>query len=355
MNYHLGINKLQLNLEEQDALPDKGEKPELSIVIPAFNEEGNIRPVYLELVKVLESLNMTWEIIFVDDGSKDRTWIEVTSLHGSDERVLGIRLSRNFGHQYALFSGLCRATGEAVISMDADLQHPPQTIPRLVEEWKKGNKVVNTIRRDPSDFSVMKKFTAKVYYKIFSLLSGVKLEMGMADFRLLDRQALNSVLQFSEEGLFLRGLVQWIGYESSTVEYQSNSRFSGASKYTFRKMVRFAWNGITSFSLIPLRLAIFVGIATSVGAFGFLTHVVYARFFLPNIVPGWATTVGIVSLLFGILFILLGIVGEYIGRVLIETRGRPRFLVNQEVGIKSYSMAQNRENDPTEKAARHEN
>jgi len=355
MNYHLGINKLQLNLEEQDALPDKGEKPELSIVIPAFNEEGNIRPVYLELVKVLESLNMTWEIIFVDDGSKDRTWLEVTSLHGSDDRVLGIRLSRNFGHQYALFSGLCRATGEAVITMDADLQHPPQTIPRLVEEWKKGNKVVNTIRRDPSDFSVMKKFTAKVYYKIFSLLSGVELEMGMADFRLLDRQALNSVLQFSEEGLFLRGLVQWIGYENSRVEYQAENRFSGTTKYTFRKMVSFACHGITSFSLIPLRLAIFVGIATSVGAFGFLTYVVYAKLFLPNIVPGWATTVGIVSFLFGILFILLGIIGEYIGRILNETKARPRFFVSQELGLKSNDRVQSKEYIPSEYYARREN
>ena len=354
MTRHFEKDKMQLSLEEQDALRDKGERPELSIVLPAFNEEGNLRPLYLELVKALESLNMSWELIFVDDGSKDRTWIEVASLHGADDRVQGIRLSRNFGHQYALFAGLSRATGDAVISMDADFQHPPQDIPRLVEEWKKGKQVVNTIRRDPSDFSIFKKLTAAVYYKVFSFLSGVKIERGMADFRLLDRQALDSILQFPEEGLFLRGLVQWIGYESSTVEYQSNNRFSGASKYTFREMVSFAWKGITSFSLIPLRLAIFIGIATSVGAFGFLIHVVYAKFFLPNVVPGWATTVGIVSLLFGILFILLGIVGEYIGRVLIETRGRPRFLVSQELGLNSYVMVQNRENVPSEKDARHE-
>lgn len=355
MNYHLGKNKLQPNLEEQDALCDKGERPELSIVIPAFNEEGNLRPVYFALVKVLESLSMTWEIIFVDDGSKDRTWLEVASLHSADDRVQGIRLSRNFGHQYALFSGLCRATGDAVISMDADLQHPPQTIPRLVEEWKKGSKVVNTIRRDPSDFSIIKKFTAKVYYKMFSLLSGVKLEMGMADFRLLDRQALSSVLQFSEEGLFLRGIVQWIGYDSSTVEYQAKTRFSGVSKYTFRKMARFAWDGISSFSLIPLRLAIFAGITTSVGAFGFLTYVVYAKLYLPDVVPGWATTVGIMSLLFGVLFILLGIIGEYVGRILNESKARPRFLVSQELGFKSNDMVQKKEYILSESFARPKN
>jgi glycosyltransferase involved in cell wall biosynthesis len=219
--------------------------------------------------------------------------------------------------------------------MDGDLQHPPQDIPRLVEEWKKGSKVVNTIRKDPSDFSIFKKLTAVVYYKVFSFLSGVKIERGMADFRLLDRQAVDSVLQFPEEGLFLRGLVHWIGYESSSIEYQSKNRFSGTSKFTLRKMARFAWNGITSFSLIPLRLAIFIGIATSVAAFGFLAHVVYTKWFLPeNLVPGWATTVGIVSLLFGILFIFLGIMGEYLGRILVETRGRPRFLIGEKVGVK---------------------
>ncbi len=341
--------------KEQKPLCEYESRPELSIVVPAFNEEGNILNLYTELTKTLGPLEMSWELLYVDDGSKDGTWEQIVSLNKVTENVRGLRLSRNFGHQYALFAGLCRATGNAVVSMDGDLQHPPQEIPRLVEEWRKGKKVVNTIRRDPSDFSVFKKLTAAVYYKMFSFLSGVKIEKGMADFRLLDRQALDSVLQFPEEGLFLRGIVQWIGYESSTIEYQSKSRVSGTSKYTIKKMVAFAWNGITSFSLVPLRIGVFVGIATSLGAFGFLTYVVYARFYLPNVVPGWATTVGVVTLLFGILFILLGIVGEYIGRVLIETRGRPRFLISQELRLKCNDKFRAGENVYPQKEARLEN
>jgi glycosyltransferase involved in cell wall biosynthesis len=335
MNRHLERGQMPIVQTRQDPLGESETRPELSIVIPAFNEKENIHIIYRELTKVLGALEMSWEILFVDDGSKDGTWEQIVSLNKLDPNVKGLRLTRNFGHQYALLAGLGRSIGRAVISMDGDLQHPPEDIPRLVEEWKKGSKVVNTIRRDPSDFSIFKKLTAVVYYKVFSFLSGVKIERGMADFRLLDRQAVDSVLQFPEEGLFLRGLVQWIGYESSSIEYQSNNRFSGTSKFTLRKMARFAWNGITSFSLIPLRLAIFIGIATSVAAFGFLAHVVYTKWVLPeNLVPGWATTVGIVSLLFGILFILLGIMGEYLGRILVETRGRPRFLIGEKVGVK---------------------
>jgi len=315
MNRHLERDKMEIVSKEKDPLGGSEDRPEISIVIPAFNEEENIPVIYLELTKVLEPLEMPWEVLFVDDGSKDGTWEQIVSLNKRDSHVKGLRLSRNFGHQYALLAGLFRATGNAVISMDGDLQHPPQAVPRLIAEWRKGKKVVNTIRRDPPDFSLFKKVTALVYYKVFSFLSGVKIERGMADFRLLDRQALNSVLQFPEEGLFLRGLVQWIGYESSTIEYQSENRLSGVSKYTLRKMARFAWNGITSFSLIPLRMGIIVGTVTSIWAFGYLTYVVYAKFYLPDVVPGWATTVGILSLLFGILFILLGIIGEYIGRI----------------------------------------
>jgi dolichol-phosphate mannosyltransferase len=308
-------------------------KPQVSIVVPGCNEEGNIHQLYVELMKVLSALNMSWEIIFSDDGSTDRTWQEVVALYRNDARVKGVRLSKNFGHQYALFAGLSQSTGDAVITMDADLQHPPDIIPKLVDEWRKGNKIVHTIRLDPENISLVKKSASKLFYKIFSLLSGVPLESGMADFRLLDRQVVDSVLQLREEGLFLRGIVQWVGYSNSTVSFQCQDRFSGTSKYTLKKMVKFAFDGITSFSLIPLRISIYIGVITSLVAFGEMSYAILIRIFTDTAVPGWASAVGILSFLFGILFILLGVIGDYIGRILVEVRSRPRYLISEQVGI----------------------
>ena len=309
--------------------------PQLSIIIPACNEEGNLRKLYRELVQVLSSLAMSWEIIIIDDGSTDRTWEEIKSIRKQDDSVRGIRLSRNFGHQYALFAGLSYASGEAVVSMDADFQHPPEIIPKLIENWQNGSKIVHTVRTDPDDYTFFKKVSSRLYYKVFSFLTGVPVESGMADFRLLDRQVVDAVLQFREQGLFLRGLVHWAGYASSIVEFQAQNRFSGVSKYTLRKMVKFAFYGITSFSIVPLRISILIGILTALLAFGELFYVFYVRLFLDQAVPGWASVVGILTLLFGVLFIMLGLVGEYIGQILIEVRDRPRFLVTELIGLRS--------------------
>ena len=319
--------------------------PDLSIVVPAYYEEGNLEKLYSELSMVLLSLKLTWEIIFSDDGSRDKTWQTIEALHQKDSRVRGIRLSRNFGHQYALFAGLAQAKGKAVISMDADLQHPPEVIPQMVDEWKKGSLIVYTIRLDQKNISFFKKTTSRLFYRILSFLSGVNLQSGMADFRLMDRQVVNSILQLREEGLFLRGLVQWVGYPTSSVKFQCRDRFRGVSQYTLKKMVRFAWTGITSFSIVPLRIGIFLGILTSLAAFGELTYVVYAKLFTTSVVPGWASAVSILSILFGILFILIGLLGEYIGRILIEVRRRPRFLISEQVGI---------ENPKTDDSIRHQ-
>lgn len=308
-------------------------RTELSIVVPAYNEAGNIAKLFDELKKVLPSLGMSWEVIFSDDGSTDETWQEITKLHNGDSNVKGVRLSRNFGHQYALFAGLQHALGDAVVSMDSDLQHPPEVVPQLVDAWKKGSKIVNTVRLDPDDFTLAKRISAKLYYKLFSWLSGVKLEHGMADFRLLDRRVLNELLQFREEGLFLRGLVQWVGYPDTSVTFQCAERFSGTSKYNFRRMIRFAWQGITSFSIVPLRLGIGVGILTSLLSFAWMAEAMYAKIVLGTTVPGWASTVGILSFLFGILFIILGLLGAYIGRILVQVRGRPLYLVSDLIGI----------------------
>ena len=309
------------------------DRPQLSLVIPAYNEDGNLHQLYLELMKVLPGLNIPWEIIFVDDGSVDKTWEEIQILHQKDQSIKGIRFSRNFGHQYALFAGLSQATGDAVIMMDADLQHPPDLIPKLIDEWRNGNKIVHTVRLNPEDFTLFKKITAKLYYKIFSFLSGVKIENGMADFRLLDRQVVDTILHLKEGGLFLRGLVQWVGYQNSQVEFQCANRFSGQSKYNLGRMIKFAWSGISSFSVIPLRMGVLIGLLTSLLAFYQLGEALWTRLFTDRAVPGWASVIGLQSLLFGILFILLGILGEYLARILQEVRQRPRFIVSDAVGV----------------------
>jgi len=305
------------------------------VIIPAYNEDGNLRILYATLVEILSSLDGMWEIIFVDDGSTDNTWKQILSLHEDDKSVKGIRLSRNFGHQYALLAGLSHSLGDAVISMDADLQHPPDLIPQLISEWKEGNMIVNTIRIDSDDLSFFKKTTSRVYYKLFGLLSGVTIESGMADFRLLDRQIVDNILHFREEDFFLRGLIQWIGYKNSTVKYKSLDRHSGSSKYTLRKMIRFALTGITSFSIVPLRVGIFIGLITSAISFMGIFYALYAKFMTDSAVPGWASTIAILSFLLGILFILLGLIGDYIGRILIEVKMRPRFLIATKLGIDS--------------------
>ena len=310
--------------------------PELSIVVPVYNEAGNLEKLFRELGDVLQSLDMTWELLFVDDGSTDKTWNIIESLHQGNGSVKGLRLSRNFGHQYALLAGLANGAGNALITMDGDLQHPVAIIPELVNEWRHGNMVVHTRRLDPPTMPVFKKMTSRLYYRIFSYLSGVRIEDGMADFRLLDRLVVRDILEFGEEGLFFRGIAQWVGYRSSTVPYTSNERFSGTSKYSLKKMVRLAWNGITSFSIVPLRLGIFLGLVTSLIAFAEIIYAIAVKIFTDTAVPGWASAISILSFLFGVLFILLGIVGEYIGRILVEVRQRPRYLIAGQAGMNNY-------------------
>ncbi len=312
---------------------EAGEAPEVSIVVPCCEEAENVPQLYAELLDVMRTFGHPWEVIFIDDGSRDATWETISALHQRDNRVAGLRLSRNFGHQNALLAGMLQARGRAVITMDADLQHPPQVIPRLIDEWKKGSKVVHTIRIDSKDLSSAKRLTSQWFYRAFSSLSGVRMEPGMADFRLLDGQVVNNLLRLPEQGMFLRGLVHWVGYPSSRVTFQARERASGRSKYTFWRMLQFAWNGVTSFSVVPLRLGVLLGFLTSIVAFGELIYAIYMKA-TGRTVPGWASAVGVVSLLFGILFVLIGITGEYVGRILIEVRSRPRFLISECVGVK---------------------
>ena len=302
----------------------------LSVVVPAYKEAGNVEQLYQQLLQALSPLGWPWELIVVDDGSPDGTWEHIVELHDRDPRVKGLRLSRNFGKPYALLAGMSEATGDAVVTLDSDLQHPPSVIPLLIAEWRKGSKIVHGVRKNPPGQSWTQQVTSKMFYPVFSFLSGVPLSRGTGDFRLLDRQVVDEILKLKEMGLFLPGLVKWVGYPNAQVEYRCGDRFAGDSSYGFRRRLRLAWTGITSFSIVPLRFAIVLGLITSTFAFYSLLEALYTKLFTKNdLLPGWASIYGIISLLFGILFILIGIIGEYIARILEEVRGRPRYIISE--------------------------
>ncbi len=309
----------------------------ISIVVPAHNEERNVELLHARVVMQMRAAlggreGADWELVIVDDGSTDGTWERVTALAAADARVRGVRLSRNFGHQNALLAGLAAARGEAVISMDADLQHPPEVLPLLIEKWREGFQIVHAIRRDARSVALSKKLTSRLYYRLFSYLSGVQMEPGAADFRLLDRQVLDEILKFKEEGLFLRGIVHWVGYATASVPFDCSERHWGKSSYDLRRMLRLAWHGISSFSLVPLRIAVVIGLAASTLSLLGVGYAILGWWIDSNTVPGWASSLAIMSALFGLLFVVLAILAEYLGRVVVEVRGRPRFLVRETAG-----------------------
>ena len=314
--HNAGKGRFPMN-EEPSPVTVIAAPPVLSVVVPVLNEEKNIPLLYQQLVETMQPLAEGFELIFADDGSRDESWLAVTALAEKDPRVRGVRLSRNFGHQYALVAGLETARGEAVIMMDCDLQHPVEMIPVLLERWRSG----------------FKQWTSRGFYRLFSYLSGVNLRPGLADFRLLDRQALQELLRFSEEGLFLRGLTEWIGFPSCVVPYQSGKRINGRSQYSLRKMISFAWKGVSSFSVMPLRIGIIIGLMGSLISVCGIFYAFWGKIFGQGTVPGWASTLMVISLLFFILFVYLGILGEYVGRIIIEVRRRPRFIVCGTVGF----------------------
>ena len=303
---------------------------QISIIIPLYNEEQNIVPLYNALIESLKGLNENWEIIFVDDGSLDRSFEEVRKLNEKEKRITGISLSRNFGHQIALMAGLHHASGKVIISMDADLQHPPETIPFLIKEYDKGFDIVNTRRIDNKDTGFLKKMTSRYFYRMINKIADVNIPEGSSDFRLMSRRALDAFLQFGEKDRFTRGLVSWMGFNQTVIEYQCLPRFAGKSKYTLRRMLHFAADGITSFSSRPLKIASYTGLIIFLAGLAYALYAII-RHFSGQTIPGWTSLLVTVLFLGGIQLLSLGIIGEYLARIFNESKARPLYFIKDKV------------------------
>lgn len=303
----------------------------ISIVVPVFNEQDNILIFYQELGKYMESLSYSFELIFIDDGSTDNTPVVLSQLVENDLRVKALILAQNFGHQIALTCGMDYASGDAVITMDGDMQHPPEIIPSLLEKWEQGFQVVQTIRVNTEGVSWFKRFTSHIFYKIVNAISKIEIHEGGSDFRLLDRKVVESFRLFKERARFIRGMISSIGYRQVQIEFVAPKRHSGKSKFSLKKMLNFALDGITAYSRLPLRIAFCMGVLFGIISFISIIHVFYIKFFTQQAVPGWATISTSIFLLSGVQLIVLGVIGEYIGRIFEEVKQRPLYWVREEL------------------------
>jgi dolichol-phosphate mannosyltransferase len=302
--------------------------PMISIVIPAHNEESNIVVMRQRLAAVLDTYG-DYEILFVDDGSSDTTLQKIEKLAQTDPKVKYISFSRNFGHQKALRAGLDHAVGQCAITLDADLQHPPELIPKMIELWKQGYEAVSAFRENSSDLSLFKRKTSEYFYKLLNYLSSVEVRPGAADFRLIDRAVLDVFKQIKEEHLFLRGMISWMGFRQCFIPYQQEKRLRGDSKYSLKKMVLLALDGITSFSVRPLHLTTLFGGIVSLSSFLYGLFAISAALFSNKVISGWTSMILSVLFLGGIQLLMLGIVGEYLGKLFIESKHRPAYIIKK--------------------------
>lgn len=311
-----------------------GSFPEISIVVPLFNESQNIELLYNELITNLNPLKKSFEIIFVDDGSRDASFELVKKICLHDPAVRGFSLSRNFGHQAALVAGLEKAKGAMVIMMDADLQHPPKLIPELINLYQQGYDIVNTKRKDTIGSSWCKKFTSRWFYRILNFLTDFPIEAGSADFRLMSKDALQAFLQLNERNRFTRGLVSWMGFRQTYIDYIAPKRKAGISKYTLKKMLNLGMNGITAFSSKPLRMAFYLGVII------FITGIIYSlyaliEYFSGKTIQGWTSILLSVLIIGGFQLLSLGIIGEYIAKIFNEVKYRPLYFIKDSTEPKN--------------------
>jgi polyisoprenyl-phosphate glycosyltransferase len=308
-------------------------RPMLSVVVPMLNEERGIGPLVARLRPVLESLDLGWEVIFVDDGSTDGTLSILRALQAEDQRMRAISLSRNFGKEIATAAGLSYVAGDAAVIMDADLQHPPELIVEFVKHWRAGYDVVYGQRLDRTADTVAHRLSARVFYVVFQALSGTVLPENAGDFRLLDRKAVNAMNRIGERVRFNKGLFAWMGFRSLGVRFPVPPRANGASRWRPRQLLRFAIDGIASFTTVPLRVWSYLGLVISVMAICYAMVFLIKTLLYGTDVPGFPTLVISVMFFAGVQLISLGVIGEYLGRVYEEVKGRPLFLVAEELGI----------------------
>ncbi len=301
----------------------------VSVVIPCFNERDNLSVLYQQLIEILQNYP-AHEMLFVDDGSSDDSLEIIKNIAKDDEKVRYISLSRNFGHQHALKAGLDHATGDCVISLDADLQHPPQLIPVLIEKWQQGFDVVNTIRGRQQSLPLGKRLSSGMYYRLINSLSNVEIKPGAADFRLLDRKVVDALKQFNENYLFLRGLIPWLGFRQTEINFEPAERHAGKTKYSFMRMLRLALDGITSFSSRPLYLSIALGGIIAGLAFLYGMYALYMYLFTEATLPGWTSTTASVLFIGGIQLIMIGIIGIYLGKMFMENKRRPNYVIGSK-------------------------
>jgi glycosyltransferase involved in cell wall biosynthesis len=303
---------------------------DLSIVAQALDEERSLPHFISRVLAVLDEFDGVGELIVVDDGSCDRTWEIISAAANADPRVRGIRLARNFGHQLALTAGLAAADGAAVVTLDADLQHPPEVIPQLLTTARLGHDVVYAVRSTEDTAGAWKRLTAKAFYNLFNRLTALELPEGAADFRYMSRRVVNILVGMPERHRFLRGMTRWAGFRQTSVSYDRADRNGGESKFGLAKMLVLAWDAVTSFSAIPLRLAGLLGVGVSTLGFLYLTYALAMRFFSDSTVSGWTSVTAAVLVLGGVQLICLGIFGQYLGRMYEDIKGRPLFLVDED-------------------------
>ncbi len=301
---------------------------DLSIIIPIYNEQDNIPVLYNRLSKVAQSMSLSYELLFINDGSVDASLGMLIALSQSDSNVNYINLSRNFGHQIAVTAGIDNCKGDAVVIIDADLQDPPELIEDLYRKMQEGFEVVYARRRNRSGESILKKATAKIFYRILTKITTVKIPVDTGDFRILDRKVVNVLKNMPEQQKYLRGQIAWIGFNQTHIEYDRDERHAGHTGYTYSKMIRLALDGITSFSNLPLKFATIAGFVVSGITFLVALYALYARFISKDYVPGWTSLIIAVLFIGGVQLITIGIIGEYMSRVSANVRNRPLYIID---------------------------
>jgi dolichol-phosphate mannosyltransferase len=304
---------------------------EYSVIIPVYNEESVLTETYARLKTVMDGLG-DYELIFIDDGSVDASATIIAGMLAKDKSLRLIRFSRNFGHQCAITAGMDYARGDAVIIIDADLQDPPELLPEMARLWRSGYDVVYGKRVSREGESFFKKATAAFYYRSLKRLTDFDVPIDTGDFRLIDRKVCDTMKSLGEKNRYVRGLVSWVGFKQIALEYERQKRHSGVTKYPFRKMARFAIDGITAFSHKPLRITAFIGFAISLVSFVYIIVIIYQRIFTATTVTGWASTMAVTLFTQGIVLIMLGLMGEYIGRIYEEIKNRPIYIVKETLG-----------------------